>query len=61
MEWLDARHIAYESVDVLADAAAYEEMIKLSGQQKTPTLQTEDHRVLADFDVAELALFLKQA
>lgn len=57
--WLDAKGISYQLIDVLSDQSAYEEMIALSGQTKTPTLQTEDQRVLADFDVAQLPAFLK--
>ena len=59
VEWLDAKGISYQTIDVLSDKSAYDEMIALSGQTKTPTLQTEDKRVLADFDVAQLPAFLK--
>lgn len=59
-QWLDTHDIAYQTIDVLANQSAYDEMIALSGQTKTPTLQTEDKRVLADFDVAELLAFLKK-
>ncbi len=57
-QWLDAHGVSYQCIDVLADPAAFEEMIALSAQTKTPTLQTEDQRVLADFDVAQLPAFL---
>jgi monothiol glutaredoxin len=59
MEWLDTHEISYQRIDVLSDSSAYDEMIALSGQTKTPTLQTEDKRVLADFDVEQLSVFLK--
>ncbi len=60
MEWLDAKGFSYEPIDVLSNQSAYDEMIALSGQTKTPTLQTEDKRVLADFDVAQLPEFLNK-
>ncbi|MDH4469408.1 MAG: glutaredoxin family protein [Verrucomicrobiae bacterium] len=58
IQWLDAHGISYQTIDVLIDRSSYDEMIALSGQTKTPTLQTEDKRVLADFDVAQLPAFL---
>ncbi|HLB33206.1 MAG: hypothetical protein A3F67_00965 [Verrucomicrobia bacterium RIFCSPHIGHO2_12_FULL_41_10] len=59
IEWLDARHIRYELIDVRSNQDAFNEMIAISGQQKTPTLQTPDHRVLADFGVEQLPDFLE--
>ena len=41
------------------DGAAYDEMIRLSGQRLTPTLVV-DEKVLADFGPDELEIFLKQ-
>jgi glutaredoxin 3 len=58
LKWLDARGIAYRSVDVLTDAAAYAHMRKISGQSLTPTMETSDGLVLADFDVGQLEKFL---
>ena len=49
----------HQEVDVDRDSAAYDEMIKLSGQRFTPTL-VADGRVLADFGTDELEIFLKQ-
>lgn len=60
IEWLTAKGIAYEMIDVRKDAAAFEEMQQLSGQTKTPTLQMPDGRVLADFGVEELPSFLEK-
>ena len=57
--WLDAKHVAYQLIEVRSDKAAFDEMVALSGQTKTPTMQTADKRVLADFDVAQLPEFLQ--
>jgi hypothetical protein len=57
-EWLDGHGYKYAKVNVLADAAAYEEMVRLSGQRRAPTLQVGD-LVLPDFGPDELARFLK--
>lgn len=54
--WLDQHGIPYESVDVFADEAAFDEMIKLSGQELAPVLDV-DGRVLADFGPEQLAAF----
>ena len=59
MEWLDAEGVEYKTIDVLSDGAAFEEMKKLSGQTKTPTLQMPEGRLLADFGAEELPAFLK--
>jgi glutaredoxin len=57
--YLNNRGYRYEEVDVCADPAAYEEMIRLSGQRYTPTL-VAGGRVLADFGSDELEVFLKE-
>ena len=57
-EWLDARDYRYELIDVESDAAAYAEMIRLSGQRRTPTLVTGAGEVLPDFGPDELELFI---
>ena len=59
-EWLDARKYQYTLVDVEANRADYEEMIRLSGQRLTPTLVTANGLVLPDFGPEELAVFLKK-
>ncbi len=43
---------------MLADAAAYERMRRISKQWLTPTLETSEGLVLADFDVADLEKFM---
>lgn len=60
IDWLKSRKYRFEAVDVLTDASAYTHMRNISGQSLTPTLETEDGKVLADFDVGQLEKFLKQ-
>ena len=56
MRWLDDRGIEYEKIDVIADEAAFNEMIRLSGQELAPVIEV-DGKVLADFGPEELAKF----
>ena len=56
MRWLDDHDIQYEKLDVIADVAAFEEMVRLSGQKFVPVIEV-DGRVLADFGPEELAKF----
>ena len=56
MEWLDERHVGYEPVNVIADEAAFDEMIRLSGQDLVPVLDV-DGEILADFGPDQLADF----
>ena len=56
MRWLDERGIDYEPVDVISDEAAYDEMIRLSGQELAPVIDV-DGEVLADFGPEQLARF----
>ena len=57
-EWLDARGYRYEWIDVEANPADYDAMIRLSGQKSTPTLVTSDGKVLPDFGTDELEAFV---
>lgn len=59
MHWLDGRGIAYESIDVIADESAFEEMIRLSGQELAPVIEV-DGEILADFGPDQLAQFWKR-
>jgi glutaredoxin len=59
MCWLDDHGVKYEKLDVIADVAAFEEMIHLSGQELAPVIEV-DGQVLADFGPEELAKFWKQ-
>lgn len=56
MRWLDERNVDYETIDVMADEAAYDEMIRLSGQELAPVIDV-DGEVLADFGPDQLADF----
>ena len=58
-EWLQGHGYRYDVIDVRADRAAFDEMIRISGQRRAPTLLVED-RVLPDFGPDELAEFLKE-
>ncbi len=56
IRWLDERGVKYESLDVIADQEAYDEMVELSGQTYAPVIDV-DGDVLADFGPDELAKF----
>ena len=56
MHWLDDHDIDYEKIDVIASEAAFDEMIRLSGQELAPVIEV-DGQVLADFGPEELARF----
>lgn len=58
-EWLRANGYRYSVVDVRSDAAAYDEMKRISGQHRAPTLQVGE-LLLPDFGPEELARFLKK-
>ena len=59
MEFLDDHGINYTLKEVLNDPRAFEEMRKISGQSKAPTLKW-DSDVLADFGAEELPEFLRR-
>ncbi len=54
--WLDARGIDYQEIDVISDESAFDEMIRLSGQELAPVLDVNGE-VLADFGPDQLADF----
>ena len=56
VNWLDKHGVDYETVDVIADEAAYKEMFQLSGQGLAPVIEV-DGEILADFGPDELADF----
>ena len=58
-DYLKDHGIAYGKVDVHADPAALEEMKRLSGQTKAPTMRWDDE-ILADFGADELDIFLRE-
>lgn len=57
--WLNERGIEYETVDVTGDETAYDEMIRLSGQELAPVIEV-DGKVLADFGPEQLAGFWEE-
>ena len=57
--WLDDHGIEYETLDVITNKAAYQEMVKLSGQDFAPVIDV-DGKVLADFGPDELAEFWQE-
>ena len=59
IEWLDARGVKYETLDVISDPKARKEMVKLSGQTLAPVIDV-DGEVLADFDTDQLEVFWKR-
>jgi len=54
--WLNDRGIDYEPINVIADEDAYDEMIRLSGQELAPVIDV-DGEILADFGPEQLAAF----
>jgi glutaredoxin 3 len=56
VHWLDAHQVKYETLDVISDVEAYDEMIELSGQSLAPVIDV-DGEILADFGPEELAKF----
>jgi glutaredoxin 3 len=57
--YLQDHGIAYGKVDVHADPAALEELKRLSGQTKAPTMRWGEE-ILADFGADELDVFLRR-
>ena len=58
MRWLEDHDIEYEKLDVIADDAAYEEMVRLSSQELAPVIEA-DGKVLADFGPEQLSGFFE--
>ena len=58
IRWLDEHDIKYEKIDVIADEAAFAEMVHISGQELAPVMEV-DGKVLADFGPEELPGFFK--
>jgi hypothetical protein len=56
MAWLEAHGVDFEALDVIAEEDAFEEMVRLSGQELVPVIDV-DGEVLADFGPEELAAF----
>ena len=58
-DWLKARKIPHETLDVISDAKARKEMAELSGQTLAPVIDV-DGEILADFDTDQLEAFWKR-
>jgi glutaredoxin 3 len=58
-DWLEARDLDYEELDVISDRAAFREMVQLSHQTLAPVIEV-DGEVLADFDTDQLEAFWKK-
>ena len=58
MLWLDEHGIKYEKLDVISNNEAFDEMVRLSGQESAPVIEV-DGKMLADFGPEELAEFWK--
>ena len=56
MDWLNARGVKYETLDVISDPVARKEMFRLSGQTLAPVIEVGGE-VLADFGADELEEF----
>lgn len=56
VDWLNAHGIKFETLDVISDPEAFDEMIDLSGQSLAPVIDVNGE-VLADFGPEELAKF----
>ena len=57
--WLSERGVEFETVDVISDETAFDEMIRLSGQELAPVIDV-DGKVLADFGPEQLAEFWEE-
>jgi glutaredoxin 3 len=58
-DYLKHHNIPFDEIDVGKDAAANQEMQRLSGQHYVPTITIDGH-VLANFDVGQLGEFLRK-
>ena len=59
IEWLDARLITYETLDVIRSAEARHEMRELTDQTRAPSIDVDGH-ILADFGADELEVWWRQ-
>ena len=59
VDWLNAKGVQYETLDVIADSKARKEMAELSGQTLAPVIDV-DGEILADFDTEQLEEFWKR-
>jgi glutaredoxin 3 len=59
IDWLDARRVTFETLDVSADPVARREMLDLSGQTLAPVIDV-DGEILADFGADELEVWWRK-
>ena len=59
IRWLDDHDVEYEKIDVISDDEAYDEMVRLSGQELAPVIDV-DGKILADFGPDQLEKFWKK-
>jgi monothiol glutaredoxin len=58
-DWLNARGIPFETINVIAHPPSRKEMWELSGQGLAPVIDV-DGQILADFGIDQLAEFWKR-
>jgi glutaredoxin 3 len=59
IRWLDDHDVEYETLDVIAAESAYEEMVRLSGQDLAPVIDVNGE-ILGDFGPDELEVFWRK-
>jgi glutaredoxin len=59
IRWLNEHGVEHETVDVTGDVTAFDEMIRLSGQELAPVIDV-DGKVLADFGPEQLSVFWEE-
>jgi len=59
IDWLKANGYQFETLDVISDSDANQEMFNISGQTLAPVIDV-DGEILADFGVSELKAFWKE-
>lgn len=59
LDFLKEKNVPFEEREVRESKKWFDEMVKKSGQEKTPTLDLGGE-ILADTDVETVALFLKK-
>jgi monothiol glutaredoxin len=52
LAYFESKSLSFEVIDVRKDLSKMSELLEVSGQSKTPTLQNGDF-VVADFDIGE--------
>ena len=60
LEYFKSKNIQLEVIDVITDSSKMKELVKISGQSKTPTLKNGDF-VVADFDISEFEQAMRKS